>query len=78
MRVANGRDSERLLCLAREGDGRALGQLLEVYRNYLNLLARLQITAGFKASSTPPTSFKRHSWRSTCLSGSSEGPAKLT
>src|SRR5262249_2803663 len=36
-------DPERLLRLARTGDGPALGQLLESYRNYLELLARLQI-----------------------------------
>jgi RNA polymerase sigma-70 factor (ECF subfamily) len=28
---------------ARAGDGQALGQLLELYRNYLGLLARLQV-----------------------------------
>jgi RNA polymerase sigma-70 factor (ECF subfamily) len=33
----------RLLNQAREGDGPALGQLLERYRNYLHLLARVQI-----------------------------------
>jgi RNA polymerase sigma-70 factor (ECF subfamily) len=36
-------DPERLLCLARAGSGPALGQLLEMYRSYLSLLARLQI-----------------------------------
>jgi RNA polymerase sigma-70 factor (ECF subfamily) len=36
-------DPEQLLNLARAGSGQALGQLLEVYRNYLALLARLQI-----------------------------------
>jgi RNA polymerase sigma-70 factor (ECF subfamily) len=36
-------DAEQLLRLARAGSGRALGQLLEVHRNYLRLLARLQI-----------------------------------
>jgi len=36
-------DPEQLLRLARGGDVRALGQLLEVYRGYLALLARLQI-----------------------------------
>ncbi len=36
-------DPERLLRLARTGDAHALGQLLELYRNYLELLARLQI-----------------------------------
>jgi RNA polymerase sigma-70 factor (ECF subfamily) len=33
----------RLLGLARAGDGPALGELLERYRNYLSLLARVQI-----------------------------------
>jgi RNA polymerase sigma-70 factor (ECF subfamily) len=36
-------DPERLFCLARAGSGPALGQLLEMYRSYLSLLARLQI-----------------------------------
>jgi RNA polymerase sigma-70 factor (ECF subfamily) len=36
-------DPARLLVLARAGDGRALGRLLELYRGYLALLARLQI-----------------------------------
>ena len=34
---------EQLLRRARAGDGAALGSLLELYRNYLSLLARLQI-----------------------------------
>lgn len=34
---------EQLLALARDGDCAALGQLLELYRGYLSLLARLQI-----------------------------------
>jgi len=38
-----GPDPERLLRLARAEDGTALGQLLELYRGYLALLARLQI-----------------------------------
>jgi RNA polymerase sigma-70 factor (ECF subfamily) len=37
-------DPEQLLRLAREGNSRARGQLLEGYRNYLALAARLQIT----------------------------------
>jgi RNA polymerase sigma-70 factor (ECF subfamily) len=36
-------DPAQLLVLARAGDGRALGRLLELYRSYLALLARLQI-----------------------------------
>jgi RNA polymerase sigma-70 factor (ECF subfamily) len=36
-------DPENLLRLARAGDGSAHGRLLELYRNYLALLARLQI-----------------------------------
>jgi RNA polymerase sigma-70 factor (ECF subfamily) len=36
-------DPEYLLRLAQAGSGPALGQLLETYRNYLALLARLQI-----------------------------------
>ena len=36
-------DPEQLLRRARAGDGPALGQLFELYRGYLELLARLQI-----------------------------------
>src|SRR5438067_1160990 len=36
-------DPEPLLRLAQTGNGPALGQLLELYRDYLALLARLQI-----------------------------------
>jgi RNA polymerase sigma-70 factor, ECF subfamily len=36
-------DPEQLLRLARSGNGASLGRLLERYRNYLALLARLQI-----------------------------------
>jgi RNA polymerase sigma-70 factor (ECF subfamily) len=36
-------DPEQMLRLAQAGDGEALGRLLELYRNYLTLLARLQI-----------------------------------
>src|SRR5437868_7661720 len=38
-----GRDPEELLDRARAGGGLALGQLLELYRSYLALLARVQI-----------------------------------
>src|SRR5262245_21304060 len=37
-------DLDRLLRQAKAGDGAALGDLLEQYRSYLGLLARLQIT----------------------------------
>jgi RNA polymerase sigma-70 factor (ECF subfamily) len=37
-------DPEQLLPPARAGDGDALGRLLEMYRNYLTLAARLQIS----------------------------------
>jgi RNA polymerase sigma-70 factor (ECF subfamily) len=43
MGVASQSDPERLLFLARGGDVAALGRLLERYRGYLALLARLQI-----------------------------------
>jgi RNA polymerase sigma-70 factor, ECF subfamily len=36
-------DPMALLAKARAGDGVALGQLLELYRNYLSLLGRLQV-----------------------------------
>jgi RNA polymerase sigma-70 factor (ECF subfamily) len=36
-------DHDQLLSLARAGDGCARGQLLELYRGYLGLLARVQI-----------------------------------
>jgi RNA polymerase sigma-70 factor (ECF subfamily) len=43
MSSGDGPDPEQLLGLARAGSGVALGQLLELYRGYLALLARLQI-----------------------------------
>ena len=43
MSSRTGPDIEQLLHLARTGDGSALGQLVELYRNYLTLLARMQI-----------------------------------
>jgi RNA polymerase sigma-70 factor (ECF subfamily) len=36
-------ESAELLTRARAGDSEALGRLLEIYRNYLTLLARLQV-----------------------------------
>src|SRR5271165_686716 len=43
MSSGDGPDPEQLMDLARAGNGAALGQLLELYRSYLGLLARLQI-----------------------------------
>ncbi len=43
MNTNAGPDPEQLLLLARAGQGPALGQLLELYRSYLTLMARLQI-----------------------------------
>jgi RNA polymerase sigma-70 factor (ECF subfamily) len=43
MSAASQSDPEQLLFLARNGDVAALGRLLERYRGYLGLLARLQI-----------------------------------
>ena len=39
-------DPEELLRQAHGGNGSALGRLLEMYRNYLAVLARLQIGHG--------------------------------
>lgn len=44
MSIAADPDPEQLLGLARGGSAPALGQLLELYRHYLTLLARLQIS----------------------------------
>jgi RNA polymerase sigma-70 factor (ECF subfamily) len=43
MPVLEAVDPERLIALARSGQSVALGQLLECYRNYLTILARLQV-----------------------------------
>jgi RNA polymerase sigma-70 factor (ECF subfamily) len=43
MTCSVGQDPEALLRLARSGDATSLGNLLELYRPYLALLARLQI-----------------------------------
>src|SRR5262245_54368414 len=49
----NGFDPEELLRRARSGDGAALGALLERYRAYLTLLARLQIDGRLRGKADP-------------------------
>src|SRR5438309_6915698 len=46
-------DPEHLLPRARAGDAQALGQLLERYRNYLRLLARLQFGRRLQGKADP-------------------------
>ncbi|HEV3079433.1 MAG TPA: sigma-70 family RNA polymerase sigma factor [Gemmataceae bacterium] len=46
-------DPERLLPLARAGNAQALGQLLELYRNYLKLLARVQFGRRLQGKADP-------------------------
>jgi RNA polymerase sigma-70 factor (ECF subfamily) len=49
-----GRESpEQLLAGARQGNNDALGALLELYRNYLQLLARTQIDLHLRARANP-------------------------
>jgi RNA polymerase sigma-70 factor, ECF subfamily len=50
---ADATSPEQLLALAREGDPLALGQLLELYRGYLSLLARLQIGRRLQGKADP-------------------------
>jgi RNA polymerase sigma-70 factor (ECF subfamily) len=53
MNIAAGPDPEQLLRLARAGDEDALGQLLELYRGYLALSARLQISRRLQSKVDP-------------------------
>ena len=46
-------DVDRLLRLAREGDNKALGDLFQAYRDYLTLLARVQIDNRLKGKVDP-------------------------
>lgn len=45
----NRSEPEKLVAMARGGDARAVGQLLELYRRYVRLLAELQIDERFQA-----------------------------
>src|SRR5947209_6975160 len=47
------RDPTELLAKARQGNGESLGALLELYRNYLYLLARTQIDLHLQARCNP-------------------------
>jgi RNA polymerase sigma-70 factor (ECF subfamily) len=51
--LATKSDWPRLLRRAKEGDGDALGRLLETYRRYLALLARLQISRRLQGKIDP-------------------------
>ncbi|MCS6852195.1 MAG: sigma-70 family RNA polymerase sigma factor [Gemmataceae bacterium] len=53
MSTAAASDPESLLLRARGGDGSALGALLEQYRSYLTLLARLQIRRRLQGKADP-------------------------
>lgn len=44
---------ERMLTQVRAGDGQALGQLLEMYRGYLNLLVRVQLDQRIRGKLDP-------------------------
>src|SRR5262245_23292191 len=46
-------DPVQLLCLARVGEGEALGRLLELYRGYLTMLARLGLTRRLQGKVEP-------------------------
>lgn len=49
----SGEQIDRLLHDAREGDDEALGRLMEVYRNYVAMLARLQINHRLQGKVSP-------------------------
>jgi len=53
MRSNNQPDPERLLEAARQSREEHLGSLLELYRNYLNLMARTQIDLHLQAQVNP-------------------------
>jgi len=53
MRANEPSEPERLLAAARQGDADCLGALLELYRNYLHLLARTQIDLHLQGRASP-------------------------
>jgi RNA polymerase sigma-70 factor (ECF subfamily) len=53
MRASEPPDPEELLQAARDDDRAALGRLLELHRNYLRLLARLQIGRNLRGKADP-------------------------
>ena len=53
MSADEGHDPRRLLAGARQGDNDCLGALLELYRNYLHLLARTQIDLHLQGRASP-------------------------
>jgi RNA polymerase sigma-70 factor (ECF subfamily) len=54
MTITADTNPEQILQRARSGDGPALGKLLELYRNYLLLLARLQISRRLQSKVDAP------------------------
>src|SRR5262245_24651064 len=53
MSADQGRDPNQLLARARQGDTESLGALLELYRNYLHLMARTQIDLHLQGRASP-------------------------
>ena len=53
MHAISAADLTRMIALARSGSGEALGQLLELYRGYLRLIAGLQIGEKLQAKVSP-------------------------
>jgi len=51
--VASDPDPNILIVQARAGDGAALGTLLDLYRNYLRLVARSMIGVGLRVKLEP-------------------------
>ncbi len=63
-----------LLERARAGDAEALGQLLQLYRNYLQIMAHSLIGPDLRAASPRRTSFRRRTWKRTATSPGSSAP----